>query len=175
MQAVDTEVCVIKRQSMDRRCEVLMRMHAYAGCGDVPLSWDTLRKRLADAVREYGFLTAALADMKALGVEGYPSGLLSECGGCWTAAQSEEVCVIQSECPLYTLWLSSSRIFNVWGMTEACCIMFTGRRQRIAFLVRGLLLQAEPPEDSGRRQQCMGGRYKGATQRSLLHQRPGRH
>jgi hypothetical protein len=91
LQAVDTEICVIKRQSMDRRCDVLMRVHELNGCGHVPLSYDTLRKRLAVAVREYGFILSALADMEKMGVAAYPTGLLSECGGCWTCAHPVEV------------------------------------------------------------------------------------
>ena len=87
LQAVDTEMCVIKRQSMDRRCDVLMRVHEHCGCHDVPLNYDTLRKRLGEAVREYGYLMAAQADLQSLGVSNYPKGLLSDCGGCWEAAQ----------------------------------------------------------------------------------------
>ena len=45
MQAVDTEMCVIKRQSMDRRCDVLMRRYEQSGCDSVSLSYDMLRKR----------------------------------------------------------------------------------------------------------------------------------
>lgn len=80
-------MCVIKRQSMDRRCDVLMRAHEHSGCSDVALNYDTLRKRLGEVVREYGYLMAAHADLHSLGVSKYPQGLLSDCGGCWEAAQ----------------------------------------------------------------------------------------
>jgi len=80
-------MCVIKRQSMDRRCDVLMRAHEHSGCSDVALNYDTLRKRLGEVVREYGYLMAAQADIHSLGVSKYPHGLLSDCGGCWEAAQ----------------------------------------------------------------------------------------
>ena len=86
-QAVDTEICVIKRQSMGRRCDVLIRAHQHSGCGDVQLSYETLRKRLGESVREYGYLMAAHADLHSLGVDKYPRGMLSDCGGCWGAAQ----------------------------------------------------------------------------------------
>jgi len=90
LQAVDTEMCVIKRQSMDRRRDVLMRAHEYSGCSDVALIYDTLRKRLGEVVREYDYLMAAHADLHSLGVSKYPQGLLSDCGGCWEAAQPAE-------------------------------------------------------------------------------------
>ena len=51
-QAVDTEICVIKRQPMDRRCDVIIRAHQHSGCGAVQLGHETLRKRLGKFVRE---------------------------------------------------------------------------------------------------------------------------
>ena len=77
---------------MDRRCDVLMRAHEHSGCSNVALNYDTLRKRMGEAVREYGYLMAAQADLQSLGVSKYPQGLLSSCGGCWEAAlPAEEV------------------------------------------------------------------------------------
>ena len=91
MQAIDTEMCVIKRQSMDRRCDVLLRLHQHSGCDSVSLNYDTLRKRLSDVVREFGYLLAAHADFQSLGATEYPQGLLSACGGCWRASQPSPV------------------------------------------------------------------------------------
>lgn len=107
-QAIDTEMCVIKRQSMDRRCDVLMRAHEHTGCSNVGLSYDTLRKRLGEAVREYGYLMAAHADLHSLGADKYPQGLLTDCGGCWEAAQpadlvrSKHTCMSRSALPAHS-------------------------------------------------------------------------
>ena len=106
MQAIDTEMCVIKRQSMDRRCDVLMRLHQQAGCDSVSLSYDTLRKRLSDAVREFGYLLAAHSDFKSLGASEYPQGLLSACGGCWRASQYSPTVSLPATCTHCCLCMS---------------------------------------------------------------------
>ena len=67
LQAVDTEMCVIKCQSVEQRCDVLMRLHQQSGCESVLLSYDTLRKQMDEVVRELGFLVAAKVDMQSLG------------------------------------------------------------------------------------------------------------
>lgn len=78
---------------MDRRCDVLMRLHQQSGCNNVYLSYDTLRKRLSDAVREFGYLLAAHADLQSLGASEYPQGPLSDCGGCWRAGQPSSMVI----------------------------------------------------------------------------------
>ena len=87
----DTEMCAIKRQSMDRHCDVLLRLHQQSGFDSVSLNYDTLRKRLSDAVREFGYLLAAHANFQSLGATEYPQGLLSACEGCWRASQPSPV------------------------------------------------------------------------------------
>ena len=54
---------------------------------DTFLDSDRLRKCLGDAIREAGYHSCALTDWKALGAKAYPTGLFSNCGGCWLAGQ----------------------------------------------------------------------------------------
>lgn len=122
MQAVDTEMCVIKRQSMDRRCDVLLRVHDYTGCSSIALSYDTLRKRLAEAVREYGYLMAAHTDYRALGVSEYPEGLLSDCGGCWKAAQASSQVPTQTSSHQFCCIATQNLIFcSHRSLPYHCC------------------------------------------------------
>lgn len=90
MQEVDVQLYVMKRLSMDRLSAAIMRVHAENGCSE-PLSWDTFRKRLGQATQQLGYILQRCDDMKGLGAEDYPSGLLAECGGCWTAAEADQV------------------------------------------------------------------------------------
>ena len=48
---------------------------------------DRLRKCLGDAIREVGYLSTALSDWTSLGAKEYPSGLFSNCGGCWRSGK----------------------------------------------------------------------------------------
>ena len=91
---------IIKRLSLDRVSAAIMRVHEENGCLE-PLSWDSFRKRLAVAVIEYGFLLHKIDDMQQLGADDYPSGLLSECGGCWLAGQSGTVSVLHCGMPFW--------------------------------------------------------------------------
>ena len=108
LQAVDTEMCVIKRQSMDRRCDVLMRLHQHSGCESVLLSYDTLRKRLSEAVRELGYLLAANADFPIPGCQPVSAGAalrlwgLLESGTALTHGKQccKSVCSYMHTCPL---------------------------------------------------------------------------
>lgn len=84
---------------MDRLSAYIMRVHEEHGCNEF-LSWDTFRKRLGQAVMQLGYIMQRSDDMRGLGAEDYPSGLLSECGGCWTAGQLHEV---NSDLP-YPCW-----------------------------------------------------------------------
>jgi hypothetical protein len=90
VQEVDVQLYVLKRLSMDRLSAAIMRVHAENGCSE-PLSWDTFRKRLGQATQQLGYILQRCDDMKGLGAEDYPSGLLAECGGCWTAAEADQV------------------------------------------------------------------------------------
>ncbi|KAK9916003.1 hypothetical protein WJX75_007166 [Coccomyxa subellipsoidea] len=89
LKEVDVQLYVMKRLSMDRLSAAIMRVHAENGCSE-PLSWDTFRKRLGQATQQLGYILQRCDDMKGLGAEDYPSGLLAECGGCWTAAEADQ-------------------------------------------------------------------------------------
>ena len=79
-----------KRIAMEGLCEALMRTHAANGCTDY-LSFDSFRKHLGRAVAEYGHAQCASNDVAGLGVEGWPTGILSHCAGCWFAGKAGEV------------------------------------------------------------------------------------
>lgn len=89
-QSVDTAVCVVRRCSMDRLSEVILRNHERNGCTD-PVSWDSFRKQLQVAVTELGYIICNLADMRRLGAAAYPAGVFSDCGGCWFSGKAGEV------------------------------------------------------------------------------------
>lgn len=90
LQEVDSQIYVIKRLSMDRLSASLLRIHEANGCTE-GLSYDVFRKQLSQAVAQLGYVQQRCSHMADLGAEDYPSGLLSECGGCWFAGQSGEV------------------------------------------------------------------------------------
>ena len=48
---------------------------------------ERLRRCIGDAIREVGYLLSAVSDWPALGVDAYPAGLFSNCGGCWRAGK----------------------------------------------------------------------------------------
>lgn len=76
---------------MERISEVILRNHERSGCSSQYISWDGLRKKLQLAVTELGYIICELADMRNLGADEYPSGIFSECGGCWAAGKEGEV------------------------------------------------------------------------------------
>ena len=82
VQLCDLMVVVQKRVSLLSLVEVMDAMHGLNGC-PAPLNTDTFRRQLASVVLEYGYLLCHTRDMAAMGVEGFPAGPLSQCGGCW--------------------------------------------------------------------------------------------
>jgi hypothetical protein len=77
----------MKRVSMWQFAELLDRMHI-TNHSPVKIQFDRLRKALAISVHEFGYLLSHTEDMKALGVDDWPSGMFGECGGCWKAGES---------------------------------------------------------------------------------------
>ena len=86
MQALDCMVCVLKRVSMDRMSETILKAHERTGCKE-HISWDVFRKKLQAAVLELGYIKAQLEIPEQLGAVDHPSGLFSSCGGCWFAGK----------------------------------------------------------------------------------------
>ena len=93
IQALDSMVCVVKRLSMDRISETILKAHERTGCSE-HISWDVFRKRLQGALLELGYIKAKLADWRLLGAGSYPVGLFSSCRGllvCWQTWSGEAV------------------------------------------------------------------------------------
>jgi len=67
--------------------ELLDRMHI-TNHSPVKIQFNRLRKALAISVHEFVYLLSHTEHKKALGVEGWPSGMFGECGGCWKAGES---------------------------------------------------------------------------------------
>jgi hypothetical protein len=82
VQLCDRLVVVQKRVSILALVDVIDGMHSINGC-PAPLNSKTFRKQLSAVLLEYGYLLCHTKDMAKMGVNGYPSGLLSQCGGCW--------------------------------------------------------------------------------------------
>jgi hypothetical protein len=77
----------MERVSMWQFAELLDRMHI-TNHSPVKIQFNRLRKALAISVHEFGYLLSHTEHKKALGVEGWPSGMFGECGGCWKAGES---------------------------------------------------------------------------------------
>lgn len=82
VQLCDLMVVVQKRVSLLALVDVVDGMHTLNEC-PTPLNTDTFRRQLSSVVLEYGYLLCHTRDMVAMGVQGFPTGLLSQCGGCW--------------------------------------------------------------------------------------------
>lgn len=82
MHFLDQLVQTQRRVSYDRIAETILRTHDCTESGH-SISYDSLRKKLSDAVREFGCMQSHLGDMQELGVDGWPSGPLACCAACW--------------------------------------------------------------------------------------------
>lgn len=82
MHFLDQLVQTQRRVSYDRMTETILRTHDCTESGH-SVSYDSLRKKLSDAVREFGCMQTHLGDMQELGVAGWPAGPLAGCAACW--------------------------------------------------------------------------------------------
>lgn len=88
-QFCDLMAVVQKRVSLLSLVETMNAMHSRNQCPS-PLNTDTFRRQLSSVVLEYGYLLCHTRDMVAMGVENFPAGPLSQCGGCWEVSQQPE-------------------------------------------------------------------------------------
>ena len=79
---MDQLVQTQRRVSYDRLAETILRTHECNGNAAF-INFDVLRKKLSDAVREFGCLQCRLDDMQQLGVNGWPAGPLGQCAACY--------------------------------------------------------------------------------------------
>ena len=86
---LDQLVQTQRRVSYDRLAETILRTQRCIG-SDRNVSYDSLRKKLCDAVREFGCMQTHLADMQELGVSDWPAGPLACCAACWQPPSAGE-------------------------------------------------------------------------------------
>lgn len=91
MHFLDQLVQTQRRVSYDRISETILRTHDCTESGH-SVSYDSLRKKLSDAVREFGCMQTHVGDMEELGVAGWPAGPLAGCAACWQPPSSGQDC-----------------------------------------------------------------------------------
>ena len=79
---LDQLVQTQRRVSYDRLAETMLRTYERIGI-EASISFDGLRKKLSDAVREFGCMQSRLSDMAALDVKDWPTGPLASCAACY--------------------------------------------------------------------------------------------
>lgn len=88
-QLCDLMVVVQRRQSIEAIVDIVDGLHNLNNCS-TPLNLNTFRKQLSDVMVEYSYIVCETKDMAAMGVEGFPDGALSQCGGCWEVSLQPE-------------------------------------------------------------------------------------
>lgn len=67
----------------------MLQVYHQRGCKSLP-SLDVFRKRLAPVLLEYSYLVDKVENPAALGVVGWPSGVLQQCSGCWGGGGAQQ-------------------------------------------------------------------------------------